>query len=486
MRMKSVVIGAVLAAMLVAGSAWAEDIYNAGDLVALRSIKSDNPGLLAGMNLDAPTTDEFVVTADTTKFFPPSVEIGDVMKVWIRDGATFAVDDDEYSEDLVGWIQDGGEWRVMYLRVTGENLTSFNASKLSSLPHLSNIVFNNNHNITSVELPKLDNLYFLEIYGNSVTNVDVSKLTNLTVFGLNQTGVTVLTLPPSLNLAYFKCTRNNALIELSGFYAKETELKPFEFIGNDSIFYNSNSALQQHSVTISPSENGTVTKNGGDKIYNGDSVTFTVKANPGYKLDTFRIDGNSVTVTGGTYTHKATGDVTAAATFIGDSGESDDPDALPSAPDNTEVSIPANHDGNVVSISVTKDGSSIPANVSFKVWLLVAQNKQSQGVSARAADPGYFGPFIAVSRQGALDIDVNNLKNADGTKASIKAGTYIVKFADTEGKYIGTTEPIALNGTGAVAPPNSNDGKDSGGGCNAGYGLFGLLLMSLAALKRRA
>jgi hypothetical protein len=132
-----------------------------------------------------------------------------------------------------------------------------------------------------------------------------------------------------------------------------------------------------------------------------------------------------------------------------------DPNTPPSAEsDNTIVEIEFNPDGDVVAISVkTENGTPIPSGVLFKVWMWL-QNNQSlsngQSVSAKA-EPAYIGPFVVESKEGALKIDVNNLKKPDGTKASIKAGSYVVRFADDERKYVGTTEPLAFEGTGTAA-----------------------------------
>jgi hypothetical protein len=313
------ILVAFVAILTFVGKGYADDSYSVSDLAALRSIKSANPGVLADIDLDNPTIEDYVITADDDSF-PPDL-IGEALKIWLPQGAT--LDNEDYSGDLLGWIQSGGEWRLMYFTVSGESLTSFDSSRLSDLPFLSNITFNSSQNITNIALPKLDNLYALEIFGNSVTNVDVSSLTNLTAFRLSRTGVTSLTLPPSPKFAYFTCTQNNALTELSGFYAKTSELEPYP--GSTPVLYD-NPALNQHSITILVTENGTITKNGGDEIYNGDSVTFTVKANNGYKLDTFRINSTPVTLTGNTYTHKATGDVTAEAVFVTGSSTDDSED----------------------------------------------------------------------------------------------------------------------------------------------------------------
>ena len=72
-----------------------------------------------------------------------------------------------------------------------------------------------------------------------------------------------------------------------------------------------------HSVTINPSENGTVTSNAQDgKISETEDLVLTIEAAEGYRLDTLTINDRAVTVTGNTYTvGKVTEDVTVSATF---------------------------------------------------------------------------------------------------------------------------------------------------------------------------
>ena len=73
-------------------------------------------------------------------------------------------------------------------------------------------------------------------------------------------------------------------------------------------------------VTISPSENGTVTSNAVDgKISETEDLVLTIEAEEGYRLDTLTVNGDTVTVTGNTYTvGKVTEDVTVSATFVVD------------------------------------------------------------------------------------------------------------------------------------------------------------------------
>jgi hypothetical protein len=325
MRLKLVSVLAVFMVML-AGSAWAANIdgetYNDADLAILKEIKADNPGVLSTMNLDNPATEDIVMTAEdlAEQPFPPSVKVGDTVKLWL--GSTLSTDD-----EFLGWIKVEDEWRVEFFVVAGA--ASFDASKLASLPYLGNLSFEYQNTLSNVTLPALDSLCVLEIQGKALKTIDISKLTSLTALQVIDTGVTSLTLPPSASLAYFKCNNNDDMTELSGYYAKEDEIKPFPWADNDIVRYNAK--LTQHTITIAPPANGTVTKNGGDKIYNGDSVTFTVKANSGYKIGAVQINGASVTLTGETYTHKATSDVEVSAIFV---------------EDNTPVTPPDDNDGN--------------------------------------------------------------------------------------------------------------------------------------------
>jgi hypothetical protein len=171
----------------------------------------------------------------------------------------------------------------------------------------------------------------------------------------------------------------------------------------------------------------------------------------------------------------------------GPDDELPDDSAPPEGEATTKVSIdlnPNSEDKGIVRISVsTLDGRPIPAGIPFRVWLLPSQN------TAKAA-ASYIGPFVVESGEGGvLEIDVNNLKTPDGNKATISKGSYVIKFSDDEGKYIGTTPAIELEATGTQTPPvdedNEKTGGGSGGGCNAGYGLFGLLLAGFAAWRFR-
>jgi hypothetical protein len=136
---------------------------------------------------------------------------------------------------------------------------------------------------------------------------------------------------------------------------------------------------------------------------------------------------------------------------------------------------------------VTSDGTPIPAEVWFKIWLLVQPGNTSAGYSSLANEE-YYGPFLVKSVQGEsgakLDIDVDNLIKPDGTKGSIPAGSYKVKFVDDSPTpvYVGTTDTIELPATGAGAGPGPAPGDEgsSGGGCDAGLGAMGFVWALLA------
>jgi hypothetical protein len=142
--------------------------------------------------------------------------------------------------------------------------------------------------------------------------------------------------------------------------------------------------------------------------------------------------------------------------------------------------------GQQLTLTITAAGGvTIPNNVQFYFWF-VGGSFSSSGTSVRANNTSeYVGPFLANSITNAsgvttLDIDVNNLIKPDGTKGSVPAGSYKVKFADSETgeKYIGTTpEAISIAGTA------TGTGGGGGGGCNTGYGLIGLLFMGFAIRK---
>jgi hypothetical protein len=156
-----------------------------------------------------------------------------------------------------------------------------------------------------------------------------------------------------------------------------------------------------------------------------------------------------------------------------DNGDDNNP---PTVDDNTTAII---KDGEIVSISVnTNNASPIPAGIWFKIWLF------SQDKSSVRAASDYIGPFIVESKAGALDIDVDDLKNPDGSKASIAAGSYIVKFADGDEKYVGTTAPITLKATGeSTNNSNDNNSGGGGGGCDVGMGGIALLLAGVLAVS---
>jgi hypothetical protein len=167
---------------------------------------------------------------------------------------------------------------------------------------------------------------------------------------------------------------------------------------------------------------------------------------------------------------------------------------------NTQTVTTIGADKTNVSVAVTgQGGTPILEDVWFSVWL--EENTYSAfapslfSAKAAYAAGGLYGPFRVKSKKSGsgttLDIDINNLQNLDGSESSVKipAGLYKIKFqtvdADAAGvNYAGVTAtPVELAGTGGN-PPASSDGS-GGGGCDAGFGVVGLLLAGLAALKQR-
>jgi hypothetical protein len=189
-------------------------------------------------------------------------------------------------------------------------------------------------------------------------------------------------------------------------------------------------------------------------------------------------------------------------------------------PPTSAVTPPADSDANTqttstvgagktnVSVAVTgRGGTPILEDMWFNVWL--EESVSSAFVpflfSAKTAYAAgnLYGPFSVKSRKNGnnvmLDIDVNNLRNLDGSKSSVEvaSGWYKIKFqavdTETEGtNYVGITDTIELVGTasGNDDPPSGNDNPPSsggGGGCNAGYGtgMIGLLLAGFVTRNYR-
>jgi Synergist-CTERM protein sorting domain-containing protein len=173
---------------------------------------------------------------------------------------------------------------------------------------------------------------------------------------------------------------------------------------------------------------------------------------------------------------------------------------VPVAPDNTRVIIDFDSDGKIIGVSITTNGQPIPSNVLFYVWLILDPAKSGGASVNDVSAGGYYGPFVVQSAAGSFNIDVNNLKKPDGTKAFIPTGSYIVKFADkssvdagTDPKYVGTSETsVSLKATGDDS--SSSDGGSNrtsgsgggGGGCDAGFaGIFALLAATMIIRKKR-
>jgi hypothetical protein len=195
------------------------------------------------------------------------------------------------------------------------------------------------------------------------------------------------------------------------------------------------------------------------------------------------------------------------------------PTAPPTVPDNT-ITIVIPSPGNTGSagqqwtIGITPAGGvPIPNNVQFYFWFIVWNTSGSNSIKASNTTT-YVGPFVAKSVTDAsgvttLDIDVNNLIKPDGTKGSVPAGSYKIQFADSETgeKYVGTTpeaittegtaetpvspvepdpvepDPVEPNPVVPVNPETPSRSSGSGGGCNTGYGIIGLLLVGIALRK---
>jgi hypothetical protein len=159
---------------------------------------------------------------------------------------------------------------------------------------------------------------------------------------------------------------------------------------------------------------------------------------------------------------------------------------------NTRATVsPSANRGKINIIVKTMDDSPTLPDVWYKVWLENNNNSTSQSAinTYAASESGYIGPFGVKSQKigddATLEIDVNNLLNPDGTPSSekITTGSYsiIYEYKDTETGlvYVGKLDSVSLAGTDDT-PPETSGG---GGGCDVGYGLFGLLLAGLVTRK---
>ena len=119
-------------------------------------------------------------------------------------------------------------------------------------------------------------------------------------------------------------------------------------------------------------------------------------------------------------------------------------------------------------------------------------------------DAEEIGPFLATTDDdGKIKIDPDNLVYLDGgkkgQKAVIKAGWYLIRFADAKTgiTYTGTTGPMKLKATGVPEPtpdtpvtpvtpvtptPQNVDDEGSSGGCSAGVGALAAAMMAAAFL----
>jgi hypothetical protein len=175
----------------------------------------------------------------------------------------------------------------------------------------------------------------------------------------------------------------------------------------------------------------------------------------------------------------------------------------PTVEDNTVSAVvpdPSNPDKHWAITITTDEGLPIPDKMRFYFWFIVVTGENSRNASASSY--GY-GPFVAESvadSSGAtkLDIDVENLENADGTIGSVPSGEYKIQFADADTGtiYVGTSsEILTVKGTGVPTADETADetkvgsaSSGGGGGCDAGIGVIGTLLVSLflvSSKKRR-
>jgi hypothetical protein len=182
------------------------------------------------------------------------------------------------------------------------------------------------------------------------------------------------------------------------------------------------------------------------------------------------------------------------------------PDAPPEIEVTTTVTLELNSTGQIVSLAVTTlEGEPIPAEVWFKIWLLLQPGNGGStlsavsvaGYSSILADDEsaeYYGPFLVKSIQGengatTLDIDVNNLIKPDGTKGFIPAGSYKIQFVEdvSDPTYAGMTEVIELPATQIDDDPEVEE--SAGGGCDAGFGATGfvgvIMVLAVAAVKNK-
>jgi hypothetical protein len=164
------------------------------------------------------------------------------------------------------------------------------------------------------------------------------------------------------------------------------------------------------------------------------------------------------------------------------------PTQPPTVPDTTVTTLTpdtANPDKHWSLTVTANNGLSIPNNLRFYFWFVVATRTDSRGADA----PGSYGPFVtesvADSSGAKLDIDVEKLKKPDGTAGSVPSGSYKIQFADadTGTTYVGTSkEVIAVKGTGE----SSSTVNRGSGGCDAGMGgVLALLIGTSLAVWRK-
>jgi hypothetical protein len=166
----------------------------------------------------------------------------------------------------------------------------------------------------------------------------------------------------------------------------------------------------------------------------------------------------------------------------------------------TTVTIDFDSSGQIVSLTVvTSDGSPIPDAVWFRIWLFVKPEITTDAVDTIwAAKEQYgYGPFLVQSIKDEngdlkLDIDVDDLRYEDGTRGSIPGGSYTIKFVENTDTptLVGEVDDVELPATKTrVDPDDDSLARDSGGGCDAGFGALGfvgaLAVLTVAAKGAR-
>ncbi|MDR3231137.1 MAG: SYNERG-CTERM sorting domain-containing protein, partial [Synergistaceae bacterium] len=171
-------------------------------------------------------------------------------------------------------------------------------------------------------------------------------------------------------------------------------------------------------------------------------------------------------------------------------------DIPPEIPDTTEtVTTPvAGSTGGEWRLTLTPpSGATIPNHTPFYVWFMVVNssvNRAANSILRPYSDDDFFGPFVTESVVDAagntvLEVDVDNLKNPDGTQGILPAGSYKIRYADsaTRETFVGTT-----SGTLTTQGTTQNSPDSGSGGCNAGFGstlMLAAIIPAINAIKRK-